>query len=239
MPTSKARAGAGTPDGGNDRGNDAAAVDRLFHELVGRHIGGLIHEVNNPLAVILGFAQEALAGTFDPDRLRSDLLEIIGESRRIGTLLSTWRNLVRGESDGLGDDLRLSLRRAWHLVAWTARSRVRVHGLPLPPDDDDEPDKSMAGPSWPSVLPVGVQTRWWVIVLVALLHRVPGGSRGALTATTDDAALHLAIDHAAPLPADDSLPATCRVQSAMIAAGHGLTISWSDDGLSVRVPLHR
>lgn len=59
-----------------------------------RMVAGTTHELNNPLAIILGLAQLNLAYPL-PDELRSDIEEIERAARRAGTILQHMRLLSR------------------------------------------------------------------------------------------------------------------------------------------------
>src|SRR5689334_16976870 len=70
--------------------NSSADVDRQLVELKLRALGefaaGAGHEINNPIATIVGYAQQLLAGESDPDR-RHALATIGAQAYRIRDMI--------------------------------------------------------------------------------------------------------------------------------------------------------
>jgi signal transduction histidine kinase len=98
------------------------------YALVGRLAAGVVHEINGPLTVILGFAQ-ALAGEADPTRVREDLQLIEHEARRCSDELKGFLQLARSAATQTSGQALIGaeLERAVRLVAFLARrSRTEV-----------------------------------------------------------------------------------------------------------------
>jgi len=101
---------------------------------VGTMLGGIVHEIKNPLAVIQGYAQllrERVADASD----RRDLDTIVSESRRMGALIEDMLSFIRRESDVVESvDARRVIEVAVNLTAHDMRqSRVTVTAA-LPED---------------------------------------------------------------------------------------------------------
>ena len=60
---------------------------------IGRFAAGVAHEINNPIAVILGYAKTLLAGNDLPERLRQSLRAVEQEARHCEKIISSLLNL--------------------------------------------------------------------------------------------------------------------------------------------------
>ncbi|GJM20237.1 MAG: hypothetical protein DHS20C15_01520 [Planctomycetota bacterium] len=93
----------------------------------GRLLGGIVHEIKNPLAVIQGYAQLLRERISDPDD-REDLERLLDESRRLGTLVEDMLGFVRRGQDGAETvDLNRVAESALNLMQHALRqARVNV-----------------------------------------------------------------------------------------------------------------
>ena len=93
----------------------------------GRMLGGIVHEIKNPLAVIQGYAQLVLDRCQDEDD-RHDLASVLQESRRLGALVEDMLSFLRRGSDAVEDvDLRRVVEATLNLCTHSMRqARVTV-----------------------------------------------------------------------------------------------------------------
>src|SRR5262249_12730230 len=75
---------------------DAAQRARLMQ--AGQMLAGVVHEINNPLAVILGYAQ-LLHDRSTNEQDRQDLRTILDEARRAATLVDDMLGFTRRSTD--------------------------------------------------------------------------------------------------------------------------------------------
>lgn len=98
---------------------DAAHRARLIQ--AGQMLAGVVHEINNPLAVILGYAQllHDRAGSEDD---RHDLQTILDEARRAATLVEDMLSFTRRSTDAVEyADLQRVVQAAVNLTAHEMR----------------------------------------------------------------------------------------------------------------------
>lgn len=138
-------------------------------------MAGLIHEVNNPLGVVLGFAQEMVSADAPPPTWTDDLETIVEHSKRIAALMTTWRLVLKRDATGLSDDLRRSGSRVWRIVAFSVRARFQIGGLP------DDPDAEFVGDSWVVEWPAETQIMMWMLVFRWLFEQISSPPAVALT----------------------------------------------------------
>lgn len=93
----------------------------------GRLMGGIVHEVKNPLAVIQGYAQLLQERATEPAD-REDLSRLLDEARRLGTLVEDMLDFVRRGADAAETvDLHRVVEAALNLARYELRqARVSV-----------------------------------------------------------------------------------------------------------------
>lgn len=121
-------------DAARGAGDDPGRVDELLeraHEArllqAGSLLGGIVHEIKNPLAVIQGYAQLLRERVRDDDD-REDLERLLEEARRLGALVEDMLGFVRRGPDGAETvDLNRVVESALNLMSHALRqSRVSV-----------------------------------------------------------------------------------------------------------------
>lgn len=122
----------------------AQLVQSARQASVGQLAAGLAHELNNPLGIILGFAQ-LIGQRAGDDKLKSHAGTIERETRRLQRIVSDLLGVARPSSDGTAGetpaepftplDLRQVLARAEHLLAY----QLAQEGIPLIVDVPDTP----------------------------------------------------------------------------------------------------
>lgn len=112
---------------------EAERAHRLRLEQAGQMLAGVVHEINNPLAVIHGYAQLLLEQATD-EQQREDLGAILRETRRLSTLVDDMLSFTRrgtGEVESI--DVGRTISAAVNLAAHGMRqARVSVAAV-LPP----------------------------------------------------------------------------------------------------------
>ena len=123
-----------------ERLEDAAQLHRL--RTAGELAGVLAHQLNQPLAAILSFAEAAAArlrrGNSTPERVSTALAEIIDQAQRAAESIRDLRGfLSRERSERTAEDLEPIVRQALDLMTVLANDAgiaIRHHGLKsLPP----------------------------------------------------------------------------------------------------------
>jgi len=101
MPVPHRLGGPDTPSHGpGDHDELVARAHRARLMQAGQMLAGIVHEINNPLAVIQGYAQLMHERCEDDDD-RRDLERILNESRRLGRLVEDMLAFTRRGSDGI------------------------------------------------------------------------------------------------------------------------------------------
>jgi signal transduction histidine kinase len=102
-------------------GLDAEAAHRARLVQAGQMLAGVVHEINNPLAVIQGYAQLLHDRTSSEDD-RRDLECILDEARRLATLVDDMLSFTRRGSDAVENvDLQRVVQSALNLTAHDMR----------------------------------------------------------------------------------------------------------------------
>jgi two-component system NtrC family sensor kinase len=129
--TAAGRGQAAHPVGGVDE--ETAHRARLMQ--AGQMLAGVVHEINNPLAVIQGYSQLLLERAQDPED-RRDLGCILDEARRLGTLVEDMLAFTRRSGEEIGRvDLRRVVNAAINLTAHAMR-QGRVALIASLPEQD-------------------------------------------------------------------------------------------------------
>lgn len=159
-------------------------VDRVVHEVLGRLTSGLIHEINNPLGVVLGFASEARSAGPGSPQLTSDLDMIAHEAKRLAELLSHWRAIVSLDAASATTDLRVACRAVWRVFAYHTRGTLT---LAIDGDAPTGGGKKPSGkvsrgntqPNWSTALGAVDQLRLWLCVQAAMLELAQSAKKDA------------------------------------------------------------
>jgi two-component system NtrC family sensor kinase len=109
----------GTSVGGTT-GLSADAAHRLRLMQAGQMLAGLVHEINNPLAVILGYAQ-LLHDRAACEDDRRDLRIVLDEARRAASLVDDMLGFTRRATDVECADLQRVVQAAVNLTAHEVR----------------------------------------------------------------------------------------------------------------------
>jgi two-component system NtrC family sensor kinase len=116
-------------------GVDEETAHRARLIQAGQMLAGVVHEINNPLAVIQGYAQLLLERARDSED-RRDLGCILDEARRLGTLVEDMLAFTRRSGDEVGQvDLRRAVNAAINLTAHAMR-QARVALVASLPERD-------------------------------------------------------------------------------------------------------
>lgn len=127
-----------TPDGSFALLTDATDIVRLRRECValtrlasaGRLISGIVHEINNPLSSIVGYAQ--LLQTHDLDRdTRSSVDKIHSEAQRTSRIVRNLLNFSRRRKTTRGG---VQLARALHEALELKAHDLRIHNISVHQD---------------------------------------------------------------------------------------------------------
>ncbi|MHC4845920.1 MAG: sensor histidine kinase [Planctomycetota bacterium] len=116
-------------------GVDEETAHRARLIQAGQMLAGVVHEINNPLAVIQGYAQLLIERAQDAED-RRDLGCILDEARRLGTLVEDMLAFTRRSGDDIGRvDLRRAVNAAINLTAHAMR-QARVALVASLPERD-------------------------------------------------------------------------------------------------------
>lgn len=109
-----------------EREQQLRRVERLAG--VGTLIGGVAHELNNPLSAVLNFAQFLASDERDAER-RSDLLTIQREAERMAKIVSDLRQIAQSSRQEAPDRAPIDLNEVVEHVLKVQEYRLRTSGV--------------------------------------------------------------------------------------------------------------
>ena len=198
-------------------------------DAVARLVPGIAHELNNPLAAIVGFAELLRTDPRLPDDMRRQAELLAGETARIRQLIHALLDFLRERPrERHPTAIRALVDAALALHAYRlASSQLEVRiGIP-----DDLP-------------PVEIDRAQIQLVLVNLLQEAldvaaAGSTPGRLTiaALPERGAVRITISHdGADTTSNPNRELAWQVSGAIVA-GHGGTLARTTDGASLTLPL--
>lgn len=169
---------------------------------LGRTLAGVAHEINNPLAAIIGFAQILLKNQPSPDD-RHALETVLHEARRASRVVKDLLTIARREE--LVERQRIDLGNIVRYIIDTQRYAMETRGIRA---------ELMLEPALPAIIADPAQIEQVVLNLVINARQ----------------SLESMLEH--PRPGDDAIVPTLRIRAARSGEFVTLTISDNGPGIS-------